>query len=282
MVSEHTLIAYQFFVMWHNGIPTIKKMKARDLLFLLVATWSLCSLPGCRSFIPVVHTPIAVNFTQPAANNSSTPNENKNVTEISPPLIVVPIGSPPTIDGTFSPGEWDDAIAENFADGSQLLLLQAGDFIYLGIKANESGTIAANVFIHRGDYIEILHSSAALGTAVYKKSEDGWEQTQGFTWRCQNTGNSETAQAERAEFLKDEGWLASNGLMGTPNELEYQIKIPDQDFRLATVYIKATYPYEKVPWPVKLDDDCIQPASGGLPLVMQFLPAQWATLEFSR
>jgi len=257
-------------------------MKARDLLILFVSTWPLCSLSGCGSITPVVQTPTVSGLTQPTSNNSSTSDENKNVTEMYPPLIVVPVGIQPTIDGTFSPGEWDDATVEAFADGSQLHLLQAEDFIYVGIRANESGMIAGNVFIHRGDEIAILHTSAALGTAIYQQAVDGWQQTQDFTWRCRNTGISESAQVERAEFLQDEGWLAANGLMGTPNELEYQIEIPDQDFHLAVIYIKANYPYEKVPWPVKLDDDSIQPASGGLPFVMHFSPAQWAKLELSR
>jgi hypothetical protein len=62
--------------------------------------------------------------------------------------------------------------------------------------------------------------------------------------------------------------------------LEYQIKIPDQDFRLAVVYIKATPPYEKIPWPALLVDDCIRPTLGGLPLELWFSPEQWAFLEF--
>lgn len=257
-------------------------MNARDLLILVAATCILSQLSGCGVIKPVEQTPTGSSLPRPMLKNSPTPDEKKNVTEMYPPLIVVPVGIPPIIDGTFSPGEWDDATVETFADGSQLFLLQARDFIYLGIRANESRMIAGNVFIHRGDEIAILHTSAALGTAVYKKGEDGWKQTQDFTWRCRNTGDSESAQAERAEFLKDEGWLAANGLMGIPNELEYKIKIQDRDFRLAMVYIKATYPYKKVPWPAKLDDDCIQPASGGLPLVMQFSPAKWAKLELSR
>ncbi len=177
-------------------------MKTRDLLILFAATWFLCSLSGCGNITPVVQTPTVTSLTQPTANNSSTPDENKNGTEMYPPLLVVPVGFPPTIDGTFSPGEWDDATVETFADGSQLLLLQAGDFIYLGIRANESGTIAGNVFISRGDEIAILHTSAALGTAIYQQGVDGWQQTQDFTWRCRNTDNSESAQAERAEFLQ--------------------------------------------------------------------------------
>ncbi len=207
--------------------------------------------------------------------------ENDKGEESNLKTIVVPSGNPPNIDGTQSPGEWDEAATKTFADGSKLLLTQSGGYLYLGIRANELGMIAGNVFIHSGNEITILHTSAALGTAIYKKSEDSWQQTQDFTWRCLNTGNSEAARTERIEFLQDEGWLAANGRMGTPNELEYQIRIPDQDFQLAAVYIKATHPYQKVLWPAHLDDDCIKPTPGGLPLEMQFSPDKWMILDLS-
>lgn len=188
-------------------------------------------------------------------------------------------GMPPLLDGIISPGEWNNALVETFADGSELLMMKDEEFLYVGIRANDTGTIAGNIFIQSGDEISILHSSAALGTAVYQKDEDNWGQTQDFVWRCRNTGNSESAQAERAEFLQDEGWLAANGLMGTPNELEYKIRIPGQDFRLAAVYIKSTPPYEKVPWPTSLDDDCIKPTPGELPKILYFTPEKWIPLE---
>jgi len=97
-----------------NGIPKIKRVKVRDLLFLSVATWSLCLLAGCGSIPHFVQTPTVSSHIQPTSNNSSTSDENNNGTEISPPLIVVPVGIPPTIDGTLSPGEWDDASVETF------------------------------------------------------------------------------------------------------------------------------------------------------------------------
>jgi hypothetical protein len=259
----------------------VKKI-ASNLLFLFTTVWLLASLSGCGQRTPALQTPIESNFSQPMINHSPIPDENGNGTETYPHAVRVPIGIAPTINGTLSPGEWDNASVETFDDGSQLRLLQAGDYIYIGIRAHESGLIAGNIFISHGYKIAILHSSAALGTAIYQLSVDGWQQTQDFSWRCRNTGDSEAAQAERAEFLQDEGWLAANELMGTANELEYQIKIPDQDFRFAVVYIKAAYPYEKVPESANLNDDCVQQSSSGLPLVMHFSPAQWARLELER
>ena len=258
------------------------KIKVHDLLVWFTAVWLVSSLSACGNITPTLLTPTESRPPQPAANNSPFPDENENGTEIYPPSVNVPIGIAPAIDGTLSPGEWDDAIVETFADGSHLLLLQAADFIYLGIRAHDPGLIAGNIFLSRGVEIAIMHSSAALGTAIYQQGADGWQQVQDFTWRCRNTSDSESARVERAEFLQDEGWLAANGLMGTPNELEYQIKIPDQDFHLAVVYIKSEYPYEKVPWPVILNDDSIQPSSGGLPTLMQFSPLQWASLEMKK
>jgi hypothetical protein len=202
-------------------------------------------------------------------------------TDMLPALQEIPSGNPPTLDGTHSSGEWHNAHVETFADGSQLYLIQAGDYLYLGIEAVDPGMIAGNVFLQRDDEISVLHSSAALGTATYQKSEADWKKIQDFNWRCRNTGNSESARAERVEFLEQEGWVAANGNMGKPNELEYQLLIPDQEFRLAVVFTRSTYPYEKVPWPADLDDDCIAPTPGGFPPFLKFSPDRWGTLHLT-
>ena len=206
------------------------------------------------------------------------PVDQETKTGVEIDSLAVPTGHAPMIDGTISSGEWDDALVDTFADGSELRLVRAGDYLYLSMRANTPEMIAGNVFIQQDDRINIMHSSAALGTAIYRKDEQIWQQYQDFTWRCRSTSSSESAQAERVEFLHEEGWLAANGLMGTPNELEYQIKISDPDFRLAAVYIKSSYPYEKVPWPENLVDDCIQPYDGGLPEEMHFSIDQWRML----
>jgi formylglycine-generating enzyme required for sulfatase activity len=197
---------------------------------------------------------------------------------ISSDPIVVPSWNPAIIDGTHSPGEWNQATTEIFADGSQLFLMQAEGYLYLGIRTNEPRSFAGNVYIQSGNEINILHSSAALGTAIYRKAEDGWQQIQNFNWQLRSTSNSESALAERAAFLHEEGWLAANGLMGTPTELEYQIKIPEQDFRIAVVFTKSSPPYEKIPWPSQLTDETTKPTPNGFPEILYFSPEQWAKL----
>lgn len=195
--------------------------------------------------------------------------------------VSVPQGKPRAIDGTMSLGEWDRAGVETFSDGSELLLMHSEGYLYLGIRASTPGMIAANIFIDKGNEIAILHSSAALGTAIYSKEEDGWRQTQAFVWRCRNTGNSEMAEAEREAFLEEEHWVAANSRMGSPNELEYKIEMTNETRRLAAIFIRASNPNVKIPWPKGLDDDCIKPTPGGMPEQLHFSPESWATINVS-
>ncbi|MBU1880131.1 MAG: SUMF1/EgtB/PvdO family nonheme iron enzyme, partial [Chloroflexi bacterium] len=193
----------------------------------------------------------------------------------SPPEIDVPPGPAPTLDGVIAPGEWDDARREQLTDGSELLLLHANGYLYVGIRANTKSTITGNIYVYRGDEIDILHSSAALGTATYERAQDGWQRTQDFVWRCRATTNSPTAQKERETFLQEEHWVANNGRMGTPGELEYQIEMPEGSLRLAVTY-RAAAP-ERFYWPSGLDDDCITASDGPIPEKLRFSPEKWAT-----
>jgi len=238
-------------------------MTARHGAFALLLLISLLA-SGCGSAEP---TPLPV----PATATSSPPVQM---------TIAVPQGSSPVIDGVIAPGEWESARRELFLDGSELLLMHAGGHLYLGIRANTPGMIIGNVYVECGHEITILHSSAALGTAAYQKGADTWQQVRDFSWSCRDTSDSEAAQAERATFLRTEHWVAANARMGIPNELEYQVGIPEDTMRLAVVFLRASDPNERIPWPAALEDDCTRPTSGGLPEIMDFSPRQWGTLTF--
>jgi hypothetical protein len=235
-------------------------MNSRPMLLALTLLMPvLCS--GCR---------------QRASSSGSAPGHPTAVTELS--AISVPQGQPFALDGTLSPGEWDSARVDHFADGSELLLMHNEGYLYLGIRANTPEMIVANVFVHHGDEIAILHSSAALGTALYREEAAGWQQTQAFDWRCRSTDHSEQAQSERHAFLQQEHWVAANSLMGSPNELEYQIAVSREGLRLAVSLVRASKPDVKTPWPAALDDDCVLPTPGGLPEQLQFSPDRWAVI----
>ncbi|MEA3334743.1 MAG: serine hydrolase domain-containing protein [Chloroflexota bacterium] len=193
--------------------------------------------------------------------------------------IVIPSGTPPTIDGTLSPGEWDKALVETFSDGSELLLMYADDYLYLGVRSNTPEMIGANVYIEDNGQIMILHTSAALGTAIYQQGADSWQQTQDFDWQCRNTGNGAVAQAGHSAYLQENHWLAANSRVGAPNELEYQIEVTDESPRIAVSVFRSSTPNERAFWPSALDDDTIQPYPGGLPTELHFSPDQWGMLD---
>jgi hypothetical protein len=201
--------------------------------------------------------------------------------EMVPNSIIVPLLDPPTIDGTMVPGEWDEAAVGTLTDGSELFLKHAGGYIYLGIRGSTPEMIVGNVFIKRGDEIKILHSSAALGTAIYQKSDEHWQQTQEFTWKCRDTSESDSAKAGREAFFSEEGWVSVNSRIGTPNELEYKIEITGETLQLAVNIIRSSDPNVKPSWPADLEDDVILPTPGGLPPTLVFSLDQWGWLIFS-
>ena len=196
-------------------------------------------------------------------------------------LLTIPQGTTVTIDGVINPLEWDAARIETFADGSELLTMHDGEYLYLAIRGTTEEMIAANIYIKENEKVIIHHSSAALGTAVYQSAENGWLKTQDFHWQCRATDNSEVSQAERSAFLEQEGWLAANSRRGTPNELEYQIKITAENLSLAVAFMRSSEPEQRVFLPLDLADDTIQPAPGGLPETRIFSPETWMLLGLS-
>jgi hypothetical protein len=205
------------------------------------------------------------------------PAPSVTVTSVSPAPLNVPPGNPPTIDGVLSPDEWAKAYRVELPGGGELLLLHDGSYLYLGLHA--PARIVGSVFLDQGNQIQVLHSSAALGTALYEKGEGGWQRMKEFVWSCRDTSESDQAQTERATHLREEGWLASNTMVGTPGEMEYQIAIPANTLRLAVAFEQIS---DKTifGWPENLGDDTRNKGliGGDPPQKVQFSPEQWMTV----
>lgn len=191
---------------------------------------------------------------------------------------VISAGNPPNLDGTLSPGEWDSARRERFSDGSELLLMQNGGYLYLGIRAHIQGVSVWSVCLDRGDEIAVLHSSAALGTAVYKRAGSGWQRTRAFDWTLRDTSNSEAARQQRGQFLEQEGWLASLGTMGKPEEVEFQLAMPQGALRLAVAFLLPPGFDKAAWWPVGPDVRDMDLLRGDAPAEARFLPERWGVV----
>jgi formylglycine-generating enzyme required for sulfatase activity len=246
--------------------------RVKGFIFGLVCLTLVLPLAACGD--GATPEPTATIF--PIATPSSAP-----ATETPAPVnlvVTTPDGIPPTLDGTMSADEWSDAKRELFSDGSELFMKHHEGYLYLGLRASKPGMIVGNIFVDQGDSVSILHSSAALGTAIYEKSADGFQQTQDFVWRCRNSGSSPAAQAAREKFFQEEGWLADISYMGIPEELEYKIAMPNGSLRLAVTFTPASDVSVRIYWPLGLADDSVKAPQGEFPKNMQFSPSAWATV----
>jgi hypothetical protein len=231
-------------------------------------------LEGCNPEVP-----------QPATRTSTsdTPTVIPAVSSTPKPLtdeftFIAPGGNSAIIDGRIDPDEWEDAASVKLAYG-ELLLMQDGDYLYLGINSSFLGL--GSVCIVRDDEISILHSSAALGTATYEKTDDGWQKTADFVWSNRDRSNSQSAQEARQRHLETEDWVASIVYLGEPDQMEYQIAMTDNTVRLAVTYLMRPEYKETDFWPESLSDGCrdFEPLSDGPPEKVNFAPETWMTVS---
>ena len=229
-------------------------------------------LSGCASPAAPTVTPTVTALPTLAPTASPTP---KPLTDEL--TFIAPRGDPPVIDGRINPDEWGAAARVQLAHG-ELLLMQDGDYLYLGIISNSLGL--GSVCVIREDVISILHSSAALGTAAYIRTDGGWQKTRDFVWTNRETTNSPSALQARQRHLETEHWLASNGNMGKRGEMEYQIAMTDGAVRLAVTYLMSPEFKSTDFWPETLSDGCryFEPLSADAPENAEFAPETWMTV----
>lgn len=212
-------------------------------LILLILT------SGCRSVITETSLP------EPTPENTPTP-------------------SPLTIDGTIYSGEWDLAERYHLTDSSNLYLLQKGDSLYLAVEGSTSHMLGGNIFLAQGDMVNILHISAALGTAEYIHDGESWSLVRNFEWKHRTSNNSEAALAERQAYQDLEGWSAPNANTGTPNHLEMQILLGSEPAYLRLSLFRSNSNTRLV-WPAENPDDSGKTFSNGLTSSLYLEPENW-------
>jgi hypothetical protein len=187
--------------------------------------------------------------------------------------VQVPQGRPVAVDGVMQPDEWRDALAIEISEGASLRLKLADGSLFLGLSTQEP--VVGNVLVQTGSSIRVMHSSAALGTAVYTQEGDLWRLVEDFVWQCRGRLLTEAVQEQRATFLAEEGWLASVAYMGEPNHVEYQIADPFGIGRLTLVFLPAANPSDLITWPEDVTQDILP---GPVPAEAHVVPEQWPRL----
>lgn len=188
----------------------------------------------------------------------------------------------PVVDGIIQPGEWALAEKYDFEDGSELSLMVADNHLFLAIRSSSDEMISANVFLSSESRIEILHTSAALGTAIYQPEGDTWQRTRDFEWCCRSRLDNASARAVREAFYHTENWLGINTYNGTENELEYKIRLTGSEEYLAVNFLRVNQIEDKQIWPVGITDGPAQPTIGGFPEEMDFSPEDWFAIEVQK
>lgn len=183
------------------------------------------------------------------------------------------------LDGTIDNEEWRDASSAIFWDFTQLKLMHYNGYLMLGIPTASNPVVT--IFLQKGNEIYVCHSSAALGTAIFRKNGNLWERVQSFTWYCRDTSMSESAQNARSNFLAANGWTASNGSMGNSNQVEYKFAMPDDSLNIAIASLGGPDYTSLQFWPSNLTDSCrdITLTTGPIPESATFLPHEWITIK---
>ena len=196
--------------------------------------------------------------------------------------VTVPRGAA-TLDGTLAPGEWPGAYLGRLTGDGEVLLMYDGGFLYLGVRRRAD--LVVTVCLDRGDSVAVLHSSAALGTAVYRRGPNGWDLTRRFIWELRDSTMTAAAQREREAFLQREGWVATNAYVGARTDTEFAIAMPSGRLRLAVVPMSVGEGYQETAWwPGRLADGCRvgDLLSGHLPTLLHFAPDTWMTVVAGR
>lgn len=201
------------------------------------------------------------------------------------PRVQVPrVPASPKVDGVITSKEWKDAVRVPLGTGGHAMLQHNGTHLFIALVGRRAGI--GSLCTMSKDEVQILHASAALGTAVFKRDADSagkWINTRPFTWTNRDTGDTPEAMADRKKFLDAEGWFA-NALREGSVKREYQIRIAGRrEIPLALGFMGFIRKgeFDLSSWPEKLPDACgeLDLASGDLEREYMFDPETWGVAE---
>jgi hypothetical protein len=198
--------------------------------------------------------------------------------------IIIPIGRDIKIDGILEDSEWSDAWQGNLVNGGEVLFKHNNLNFFIGIRGVEMGW--SHICVATPNQVLILHSSAALGAAIYQRTDQEFANpVDRFKWEMRDTTQSEVAVKARASYLDKNNWVASTAWMGNPFEREYIIKneiFREHDVKIAVLYASDEEHPDYYYWPTALSDDALNAnlAFGKTPDSLTFRIEQWATLVF--
>lgn len=201
-----------------------------------------------------------------------------------PRVELDPVDVQVQLDGILGEEEWQSAVKLSAQHGTEILLQQDAEHLYVGIRGDEGFSIG-NIFLRREGRVWDLHASAAIGSFRFEGSrQDGWFVESKAVW----TGRARTLDRARADLsssLQAHGWAGTNASLGNPNEREFAIRLDDflsagqNELRLVIAYLQMDG--ERVAsWPLEPGDSTVDPEvhKGFFPDRLSFDDSQWGIL----
>ncbi len=154
--------------------------------------------------------------------------------------------------------------------GGEAQLLRNGDNLHVTVRAAKSGL--ASLCIGDEDRVEILHASAALGTAVYEREGEAWRLRKPFQWSARQAASAE----EKEGHFQSAGWLAGASNAGSPVR-EFVIRINDHRKNIGLVFLHTQEPMTAAFAPLGMADDCraVKLLQGNTADTARFAPETW-------
>jgi hypothetical protein len=156
---------------------------------------------------------------------------------------------PVVIDGVINEAEWRDAEKHPLTPSGELLIRHEGDRVFLATRGTKKNIVS--VCTAGREEVQILHASAALGTARYRRDGESWKLANGFTFTVRENATA----AGRAAFLEKEGWLA-NPRAESGRDREFEIRLDNNRRRIAVAVLQFEEPMAVAYWPESVADDC--------------------------
>ncbi|MEN8113668.1 MAG: hypothetical protein ABFS21_04720 [Actinomycetota bacterium] len=242
----------------------MRRLAIGAAFLLLVSPLAACNDPEAV-------TPPPPETTAPAT--TAAPTTSTTAAPAPARSLAVPAHAPPAIDGILDAGEWDGSATVTMTDGSALHWMHDQDVLFVALESDAVG--AVNLVLATEDEVWILHSSAALGSALYLRGPEVWELSHGFAWCCR----SATDDSPRMQLLEEEGWQANIGFSGDDGIVEYEVTLPWDGALVAVSYL--TDAETSAFWPADLSSGARDQLVGPPPPERDYNLDEWFTLVSS-
>ena len=223
---------------------------------------SACDASEPTTIPPTPTTTLAATTQAPPRSTTSTTTDGRT--------LAVPAHQPPTIDGVLTADEWAGSVTVTMTDDSVLHWMHDENTLYMALESGAVG--AVNLLISTADETLILHSSAALGSALYVFVSGVWELSHGFDWCCRSATND----SDRLLLLDEQGWQANIGFAGDEGIVEYEVTLPWDGAFVAVSYLTDTK--TSAFWPADLSSEARDHLIGPPPPERNFNLDEWYTL----